>query len=75
MSTQHAPEAFSMVRVGRSISGAPIGDIFVSEILIAQRGMPYVQRIVRETFTAAHDAARREREYRAAIAKATGSAS
>ncbi|GER16723.1 hypothetical protein [Variovorax boronicumulans] len=63
------PGAVGMVKVGVAIPGSPVGDIFVSETLIAQRGAPCVRRMVRETFNAAHDAARLKREYRAAVAK------
>lgn len=61
-----APQA-NMVRVGVFCEGSPTGGIFVSQALIAQRGMPFVRRMVRETFDAAHKAARRERERCAAI--------
>ncbi len=75
MSTaRHTPEASGMVRVGLSVAGSPTGDIFVSDTLIAQRGAPFVRRMVRAVFNAAHDAARRERENRARGAEVIGSA-
>lgn len=63
-----------MVRIGLSVAGSPTGDIFVSAALIAQRGAPFVRRMVRAVFNAAHDAARRDREYRARDAQVIGSA-
>jgi len=45
--------------IGKVLPGIPappkLGDIYVSETLIAEKGESYVRRLVRETFCAAYD--------------------
>jgi hypothetical protein len=54
------------VLVGIATPGAPCGNIYVSEALIAQKGEAYVRTMVRRTFEAAY---RKQREQRARKAR------
>jgi hypothetical protein len=48
-----------MIKVGQSCLPWP-GDIYVSENLIAQIGMPAVRQLVRDQYRAAHEWRQRE---------------
>lgn len=56
MSDAWNPEANGMRLVGRATPGAPCGDIYVSEALLAHKGGEWVRRMVREEFSAAYRA-------------------
>ncbi len=54
-----------MVLVGRAIPipGSPVGDIYVSQALLAQLGEAKVREMVRRQYRAGHEADARRRAY------------
>jgi hypothetical protein len=60
---------YGQVHVGVVLPGGPpgLGDIWVSETLIAQKGEAEVRRLVRQTFADAYEKQRRERRRAATI--------
>lgn len=62
---------YGMVHVGVVLPGGPpgLGDIWMSEALIAQKGEAEVRRLVRQTFKAAYAKQDRERRRQAALRK------